>query len=74
MADLHVAFDSLVGYLVGMALVETVVKPAVVRFTKSSLRAVDRDASVPDWVVPDFLYEELEKEQESEAPHAQCVT
>ena len=64
MADLHVAFDSLVGYLVGMALVETIGKPAVVRFTKSSLKAGDRDASVPDFVIPDWLYEELPSERE----------
>ena len=47
-----------------MALVETIVKPAVVRFTKSSLKAVDRDASVPDFVIPDWLYEELPSERE----------
>ena len=68
MADLHVAFDSLVGYLVGMALVETIVKPAVVRFTKSSLKAVDRDASVPDWVVPDWLYEDPAESELQEPP------
>ena len=28
-------------------------------------RAVDQDPSLPDWVIPDFLYEELEKESES---------
>ena len=66
MTDLHQIFDSLVGYLVGMTLIETVLKPLLVRNGQKLIRAVDRDASVPDWVVPDFLYEELEKEEESE--------
>ena len=59
-------FDSLVGYLVGMTLVEVIVKPVLVRNGMKLIRAVDRDASVPDWVIPDFLHSELEKEQESE--------
>ena len=29
-------------------------------------RAVDQDPSLPDWVIPDFLYEELESESEQE--------
>ena len=66
MGDLHQIFDSLVGYLVGMTFVEVILKPLLVRNGMKLIRAVDRDASVPDWVVPDFLYEELEKEQESE--------
>ena len=66
MTDLHQIFDSLVGYLVGMTFVEVILKPLLVKNGQKLIRAVDRDASVPDWVVPDFLYEELEKEQESE--------
>ena len=66
MADLHTVFDSLIGYLVGMTFVEVILKPFLVRNGQKLIRAVDRDASVPNWVIPDFLYEELEKEQESE--------
>ena len=57
-------FDSLVGYLVGMTLIEVIVKPLLVRNGQKLIRAVDRDASVPDWIVPDFLYAELEEERE----------
>ena len=66
MTDLHQIFDSLVGYLVGMTFVEVILKPLLVRNGQKLIRAVDRDASVPDWVVPDFLYEELEEEREPE--------
>ena len=66
MTDLHQIFDSLVGYLVGMTLVETIVKPLLVRSGMKLIRAVDRDASVPDWAIPDFLWEPLESEEESE--------
>ena len=59
-------FDSLVGYLVGMTLVEVILKPVLVRNGQKLIRAVDRDASVPNWVIPDFLYEELAQEEESE--------
>nr|BDD46133.1 hypothetical protein 32 [bacterium] len=41
-------------------------KPLLVRNGKKLIRAVDRDASVPGWIVPDFLYEELEKEGQQE--------
>jgi len=64
MTDLHVAFDSLVGYLVGMAMVETIIKPLVVVFSKKTLKVVDRAASVPNWVIPDWLYDELPSERE----------
>jgi len=57
-------FDSLVGYLVGMAMVETIVKPAVVRFSKKTLKSVDESSSVPDWVIPDWVYDELPSERE----------
>ena len=64
MTDLHVAFDSLVGYLVGMAMVETIIKPVVIRFSKKALKSVDESPSVPDFVVPDWLYDELPSERE----------
>ena len=49
-----------------MTLVETILKPLLVRSGMKLIRAVDRDASVPDWVIPDFLHSELESEEESE--------
>ena len=67
MENLQVMFDSLVGYLVGMTLVEVILKPLLVRNGQKLIRAVDRDASVPDWVIPDFLYEELAQEGERES-------
>ena len=66
MSDLHAMFDALIGYLVGMTLVETILKPVLVRSGQKLIRAVDRDASVPDWVIPDFLHESLESEEELE--------
>ena len=66
MGDLHAVFDSLVGYLIGMTLIETILKPLLVRNGQKLIRAVDRDPASPDWLIPDFLYEELEKEEESE--------
>ena len=56
MSDLNMMFDAFVGYLVGMALVEVVVKPTVVRFSKKALSSLDDRVS---WV-PDFLHEEEE--------------
>ena len=56
MADLHQMFDSLVGYLVGMTLIEVVVKPILVRFGKKALSSLDDHVDV----VPDFLYREEE--------------
>ena len=47
-----------------MTLVETILKPLLVRNGQKLIRAVDRDASVPDWVIPDFLHAELEEERE----------
>jgi hypothetical protein len=49
-----------------MTLIETVLKPLVVRNGQKLIRAVDQDPASPDWLIPDFLYEELEKEEESE--------
>ena len=66
MEDLHQIFDSLVGYLVGMTFVEVILKPLLVRNGQKLIRAVDRDASVPGWVIPDFLHSELNSEEESE--------
>ena len=66
MTDLHQIFDSLIGYLVGMTFVEVILKPLLVRNGQKLIRAVDQDPASPDWLIPDFLYEELEKEQESE--------
>ena len=66
MGDLHAVFDSLVGYLVGMTFVEVILKPLLVRNGQKLIRAVDQDPASPDWLIPDFLYEELEKEEESE--------
>ena len=64
MTDLHVAFDSLVGYLVGMTLVEVILKPSLVRLGKKTLKTVDESSSVPDFVIPDWLYDELPSERE----------
>ena len=47
-----------------MALVEVVVKPLVVKIGKKTLKSVDESASVPDFVIPDWLYEELPSERE----------
>ena len=66
MTDLHQIFDSLIGYLVGMTFVETILKPLLVRNGQKLIRAVDQDPASPDWLIPDFLYEELEKEGEQE--------
>ena len=57
MSDLHAMFDALAGYLVGMTLVEVVVKPTIVRFSKKALGELDDRVS---WV-PDFLHEEEQK-------------
>ena len=66
MSDLHLTFDALVGYLVGMTLTEVIVKPFLVRNGQKLIRAVDQDPALPDWVIPDFLHSELEKEGEQE--------
>ena len=51
-------FDAFIGYLVGMALVEVIVKPTIVRFSKKALSSLDDRVS---WV-PDYLHEEEEQE------------
>ena len=51
MEDLHQMFDSLVGFLVGMTLMEVVVKPTLIRLGKSALKKVDDHVDVvPDWL------------------------
>jgi hypothetical protein len=54
MSDLNMMFDAFIGYLVGMALVEVIVKPTIVRFSKKALGELDDRVS---WV-PDYLHEE----------------
>ena len=54
MSDLHAMFDALVGYLVGMTLIEVVVKPSLIRFGKKTLSQVDKEIGiVPDWLHQD---------------------
>ena len=54
MSDLNALFDAFVGYLVGMALVEVIVKPTIVRFSKKALSSLDdRVDVVPDWLHSD---------------------
>ena len=55
MTDIHQIFDSLIGYLVGMTLIEVNVKPILVRLGKGALKEIDE--SLND-VVPDFLHED----------------
>ena len=59
MTDLHQIFDSLVGYLVGMTLVEVVVKPSLIRLGKQTLSQVDDHVGV----VPDWLYREPSEQE-----------
>ena len=54
MSDLNIIFDAFAGCLVGMALVEVIVKPTVVRFSKKALALLD---GLVFWV-PDYLHEE----------------
>ena len=55
MENLNLIFDSLAGYLLGMTLVEVVVKPILVKAGKSALKEIDERAGD---VVPDFLHED----------------
>lgn len=64
MENLQVMFDSLVGYLVGMGLVEVIVKPVVVRVGKKTLQKIDESSSAASVVIPDWLFEELPSERE----------
>ena len=64
MEDLHQVFDALAGYLLGMALIETIVKPAVIKLTKKGLSSLDDRVDV----VPDWLYQDEVAESEQEPP------
>ena len=58
MSDLNMMFDAFVGYLVGMALVEVIVKPTIVRFSKKALGELDDRVSwVPNWLHSDEEWE-----------------
>ena len=57
MSDLNMMFDAFVGYLFGMALVEVIVKPTIIKFSKKALSSLDDRVS---WV-PDYLHEEDEE-------------
>ena len=51
MEDLHQIFNSLVGFLIGMTLMEVIVKPTLVRFGRKALSSLDdRVDVVPDWL------------------------
>ena len=58
MADLQQMFDSMIGFLVGMTLIEVVIKPTLVRFGKKALSSLDdRVDVVPDWLHSDEEWE-----------------
>jgi uncharacterized membrane protein len=59
MTDLHQIFDSLIGYLVGMAFVEAILKPAIVRMTKKALKKTDE--SMND-LLPNWMWDETESD------------
>ena len=66
MADFHQMFDALVGYLVGMTLVEAIVKPTLVRYAKKTLKSIDESSKTASVVIPDWLFAGLAEEAESE--------
>ena len=54
MADLQQMFDSMIGFLVGMTLMEVVIKPTLVRFGKKFLKNIDDKVDVvPNWLHDD---------------------
>jgi len=59
MDNLQVFFDSLLGYLVGMAFVEAILKPAIVRWTKKALKKTDE--SMND-LLPNWMWDETESD------------
>ena len=61
MDNLQVFLDSLLGYLVGMAFVEAILKPAIVRWTKKALKKTDESLSD---ALPDWLWSENETESD----------
>jgi hypothetical protein len=46
-----------------MTFVEVILKPLLVRNGMKLIQGVDRASSLPDWVIPDHLYEALEQEE-----------
>ena len=56
-------FDSLVGYLLGMTFTEVLLKPLLVRYGKKTLEIVNDSSSTADFVIPDWLYDELPSEK-----------
>lgn len=64
MEDLHVIFDSLVGYLVGMTFIEVILKPLLVRFGKRTLEIVNDSSPQVDLVIPDWLFDDLPSQRE----------
>ena len=46
-----------------MTFVEVILKPLLVRNGMKLIRGADQASSLPDWVIPDHLYEALEEEQ-----------
>jgi len=57
MDNLQVFVDSLLGYLVGMAFVEAILKPTIVRLTKKALKKTDE--SMND-LLPNWMWDETE--------------
>ena len=54
MADLQQIFDSTVGFIVGMTIVEVLVKPTAIWVGKHLLRKADEKVDViPDWLYKD---------------------
>jgi hypothetical protein len=54
MEDLHQIFDSLVGFLIGMTIMEVIIKPTLVRLGKQALSSLDEQIDVvPDWLHDD---------------------
>ena len=47
-----------------MTLIEVILKPSLVRLGMKTLKSVDESPSVPDFVIPDWLYDELPSERE----------
>ncbi len=59
MEDLHQIFDSLIGFLVGMTLIEVILKPLLVRWGKRTLEFVNDASEQADSVIPDHLFDDL---------------
>ena len=57
-------FDSLIGYLFGMTFTEVLLKPLLVRYGKKTLEIVNDSSKQADFVIPDWLYDELPSERE----------